>query len=133
MAQSSDLFLIAHKVRGEPAFDVAHKMTCPHCDKGKVSEEGTFEDEDCHECDSLGYWWIIPTSGHRAYPFFHIGLDEIEFEGNGNYSLSSELASMPDGLPDHYTTRAAPTLDLASALGIMRKLHAPTPPIKRRL
>lgn len=36
--------LILHKVRGEPAFDIAEQM-----------ENGM---------------WIIPTSGHRAYPYW---------------------------------------------------------------
>ena len=41
----SELYLILHKVRGEPAFDIAEKTMI-------AKEEG----------------WIIPTSGHRAYP-----------------------------------------------------------------
>ena len=41
----SDLYLILHKVRGEPAFDIATRLQI-------ADEEG----------------WIIPTSGHRAYP-----------------------------------------------------------------
>jgi hypothetical protein len=63
---ASQLYLIAHKVRGEPAFDVACKMEMPD-----------------------GDWWIIPTSGHRAYPFWHQELLDIWPE-------------MPADLPDHY-------------------------------
>ena len=40
-----NLYLILHKVRGEPAFDVAYPFK--------------FGDED---------GWLIPTSGHRAHP-----------------------------------------------------------------
>ena len=43
-----ELFLIAHKVRGEPAFDVAVQM--------HIAGEPA---------------WIVATSGHRAYPIMH--------------------------------------------------------------
>jgi hypothetical protein len=66
----SELYLIAHKVRGEPAFDIAIKM---------------------------GDWWIIPTSGHRAYPYWH-GTFMEELFHFGPYSLPE----MPADLPDHY-------------------------------
>lgn len=62
--------LILHKVRGEPAFDVATELQIG---------------------DELG--WIIPTSGHRAYPYQTWRLDELGF---GNPSI------VPDGVPDHY-------------------------------
>ena len=39
--------LVLLKVRGQPAFDIAERLEM---------EDG---DEE---------WWIIPTSGHRAYP-----------------------------------------------------------------
>ena len=66
----SKLYLIAHKVRGEPAFDIAIKM---------------------------GDWWIIPTSGHRAYPYWHCGFVPLE------------TGPMPADLPDHYPGAKAPT------------------------
>lgn len=43
----SEPYLILHKVRGEPAFDIAHKLMFGE-------EEG----------------WIVGTSGHRAYPYW---------------------------------------------------------------
>lgn len=94
----SELYLIAHKVRGEPAFDIATRMECPEC---HGTGRGGFDEEAwCDECDSLGYWWIVPTSGHRAYPYWDGELNKI-----ANFAAPCE---MPDSLPDHYTTRAAP-------------------------
>lgn len=121
-----DLFLIAHKVRGEPAFDVATKLECPEClGKGEgICSEGS--PHSCLECDSTGFWWIIPTSGHRAYPYFHVELNELR--------VVDELLHipMPPSLPDHYTTRAAPRIDLAAALGLRQPARA-APPLPRRL
>ena len=65
------IFLIAHKVRGEPAFDIAEQMP--------VGDE---------------IWWIIPTSGHRAYPFWHRVLED-------------QMPEMPEGVPDHYRCHSA--------------------------
>lgn len=84
----TNLFFIAHKVRGEPAFDVAEQM--------QVGEET---------------WWIIPTSGHRAYPFWTRSLLDVQ---EGGFDANEIL--MPEGLRDHYeissdkppTTRRAP-------------------------
>ena len=123
---TSDLFLIAHKVRGEPAFDVAIQMECPHCCHGDIPTAG------CHECDSLGFWWIIPTSGHRAYPWWHQALDGLGQGSDIGFWPDPIIDEMPEGLPDHYRCRAAPPLDLATALGIAKKLHSPLAPIKRR-
>jgi hypothetical protein len=67
------LFLIAHKVRGAPAFDIAERWP-----------EGTPSDP--------GPWWIVPTSGRRAYPW---AASEI-------VDVTAEMPPMPDGLPDHY-------------------------------
>lgn len=85
------LYLIAHKVRGEPAFDVAEQM--------KVGSET---------------WWVVPTSGHRAYPYWYAAFSQIDWEMfriNGN-----AVPPMPEGLPDHYAVaikapKAKATLD----------------------
>jgi hypothetical protein len=69
----TDLYLIAHKVRGERGYDVACKMEMPD-----------------------GTWWIIPTSGHRAYPFWHTYLGE------------PDTSPMPPDIQDHYATNAPP-------------------------
>lgn len=95
----TDLFLIAHRVRDEPAFDVASQMPCPIC--GVDGPEPT-----CSECDGTGYWWIVPTSGHRAYPWWHEPLLG-DFQSLGFRDSWIVLPDMPQGLPDHYTSRAA--------------------------
>jgi hypothetical protein len=77
----SNLYLILHKVRGEPAFDVAER-----CDG-----MGTGDDP--------GPWWIIPTSGHRAFPFIIEPLERM-VSVNGDQDW--------DALPDHYQLSMAP-------------------------
>lgn len=119
----NDLYLIAHKVRGEPAFDIATQVDCPEC-----------HTQGCNECDNQGWWFVIPTSGHRAYPWWHANLADID----DTYELSFEPTQlegpgpMPEGLPDHYTTRAQPTLSLADALGLRAAPKPPSTPILRR-
>lgn len=120
----SDLYLIAHKVRGEPAFDIAVKMECPIC-------RDVYE---CAECDSEGFWWIIPTSGHRAFPFWHSDLFGLLEEAHCSVNgwLGNTLANMPEDLPDHYPEVAAPSrpkIDI-SALLAKTSLQAP---FKRRV
>lgn len=129
----TDPYLIAHKVRGEPAFDVAIRMECSLC-----REDGGTISWGCPECDSLGYWWIIPTSGHRAYPYWYCPFEEIgcldkEWAGDEDRYLSlndPRFPSMPPSLPDHYAHRATPTISLTEALGIR---PAPQPKIVRRM
>lgn len=106
------LHLIAHKVRGQPAFDVAIQMP--------------MDDE---------VWWIIPTSGHRAYPYWYHPMDASLFAINAMDFLND----LPDPWPDHYW-QPGQTSDLAipddagssllSALGLPLK-SAPEP-IRRR-
>jgi hypothetical protein len=78
----TELFLIAHKVRGEPAFDVATQL--------QIGEE-------------LG--WVIPTSGHRAYPYWWYSLNRVI---NTITWVDQPPTSMPEGLRDHYAAHAAP-------------------------
>lgn len=86
----NELFLITHKVRGEPAFDVAHKLQIG-------DEEG----------------WIIPTSGHRAYPYWDKPLRELGVDRgpdwqwawgwNNETGTCQGLIPIPvDDWPDHY-------------------------------
>lgn len=89
---SEELFLILHKVRGAPAFDIAIR-----CD-----DMGTPEDP--------GPWWIIPTSGHRAYPYIY-----WEFRGQIDIGPSTNPYDIVTGKdewplwPDHYPDRPSPT------------------------
>ena|SRR5579872_4663162 len=107
-------YLIAHLVRGEPAFDIAIKMDVPTDDEP---------------------WWIIPTSGHRAYPWWSMELKRLGREGWGVYyedDLWKAVPPCPEGTPDHYTATPAPRgqgliRDLASILNLI-----PRPTIRRR-
>lgn len=120
----SELYLVAHKVRGEPAFDIATRMDCPLCN-------GIECEVVCHECDSLGFWWIIPTSGHRAFPYWDCTLADCLVNGAGEYeSIVYGVPPMPESLPDHYPDRKAPSNDLSALLAALPK--APSQPIKRR-
>ena len=114
---TSNLYLILHKVRGEPALDVA----------------------TCIGTDSDGDIWIIPTSGHRAYPVSSMDVQDLnklpEWEGVIEMWLSSATTAPEwDTLPDHYplpsakdkATRAVP--NLLEKLGLKR----PKPNIKVR-
>ncbi len=117
MTASIDLHLIAHKVRGEPAFDVATRIECAECHSATM-------DYICRECDGFGYWWIVPTSGHRAYPYWHEALS-ILTDG-----LHNSIPEMPEGLPDHYQTRAAPAVaprpaGLEAMMAAARSANAP--------
>jgi hypothetical protein len=111
---TSELYLGAHKVHGEPAFDIMTRCECPEC----ISM-------GCPECDDLGYWWIVPTSGHRAYPYWS---DSLRW-------YMDEMCNVPEcptDLHDHYPHRAAPTISLTQALGL-GKPAAPQPPLVRRI
>lgn len=90
--------LILHKVRGEPAFDVAIQI-----DIGDVKG------------------WIIPTSGHRAYPYWQVPLDGIPFAG---------VPSMPADWPDHYEPSGSPP---PPSFNIMSIISPMMTKIKRRL
>lgn len=127
---TADLYLIAHKVRGEPAFDIAQHIKCPICEAVMQGLDHGSISPGCDECDGEGFWWIIPTSGHRAYPYWHCPLDNAVdwhmMRINGN-----ELLPMPSSWPDHYTTteRREPMIgSLLTKLG----LRKPKAPINRR-
>jgi hypothetical protein len=95
----TDLYLILHKVRGEPAFDIAEKIM--------IGEEDG---------------WIIPTSGHRAFPI-------------NMTPLATPITPVNEAdwkaLPDHYQTTKEPPFKLN-----VRQLLAgfrPTLNFKRRV
>lgn len=113
----SDPSLILHKVRGEPAFDIATKIRCPVCAGQDLDGENAF---DCSECED-GFWWIIPTSGHRAHPIWFCTLDDfvdynqhlgIVYYGESDRENVRDLNSVPD----HYPSRAASLIDLLTEI-----------------
>jgi hypothetical protein len=90
--------LVLHKVRGEPAFDIAEQM--------EVGDE---------------VWWIIPTSGHRAYPYKTWPIDYNRYQ----------LEGIPPEWPDHY---AAPDGNIIEPkINIGSLLSKLVPKIKRRI
>src|SRR6266571_1229398 len=115
---TSPPYLILHKVRGKPAFDIAVKMEV--------------------ECESdPGPWWMIPTSGHRAYPLKAWELSDLadtsDINDDGWHDrpadyvdqLGSDRFAHDHGqfsdLPDHYendktTTAGGPVVAVADIL-----------------
>jgi hypothetical protein len=80
--------LILHKVRGEPAFDVAQQIAV----NGEL-------------------WWIIPTSGHRAYPYKTWNLEDLHDTSDinrfGYHSTPVKFEDkVPPDWPDHYQVGA---------------------------
>lgn len=105
----SEPFLVLHKVRGEPAFDIATKLMIG-------DEEG----------------WIIPTSGHRAYPYWQISFQDMnEMECARDGGMFDRLPPMPPNWPDHYATKSSPPPSLSSFItAIIDKV---IPKIDRRI
>jgi hypothetical protein len=80
----NELYLILHKVRGEPAYDIAHRLQIG-------DEQG----------------WIIPTSGHRAHPYWWRALTHLRLTSAPEQETVLDLAlPMPNDWPDHYTIHA---------------------------
>lgn len=123
----SELYLIAHSVRGEAAFDVALRMECPHCQGHGDLNIADAAFIPCVECEEVGYWWIIPTSGHRAYPWWTRTLTGCMVT-NAEENPMEAAGPMPPAWPDHYHTRASPKLDITSLFKVAPKAH-----ITRRL
>lgn len=138
----TDLYLIAHKVRSEAAFDIACQIQCPECQGGSIIHSvnnytnGTDTVISCQECDGEGYWWIIPTSGHRAYPYWSKPLSDAKFNCDSTcltyegfaWEDVTDVGQMPPDLPDHYTTRAAgptPKRNLLAELGLSKPVGHP--------
>jgi hypothetical protein len=131
---TNDLFLIAHKVRNEPAFDIACQMECPECNGhgDRNIADATFI--ACTECDSLGFWWIVPTSGHRAYPWYCIELRNLHI-GFSKVSVTTVQVQDLDinSYPDHYHLTASPATIRSRLEDLLAHLPAtPSKPFKRR-
>ena len=92
MPRQSRPYLILHKVRGEPAFDIATY----------IDELGPGRD-----------YWIVTTSGHRAYPCRWWDLEDladvsdINEHGFHDYPWTFDHTLPPD-LPDHYEQAKTP-------------------------
>lgn len=109
----SELYLVAHKVRGEPAFDIAIMLDV-------LDEDGDM-------------MWIIPTSGHRAYPWWWTDLTKLQLIDETDVFMSDGFdnvcGTMPPDLQDHYHLDAPrPTVKLIDRLNLRTTL----PPIVRR-
>lgn len=74
---SDELYLIAHKLRGAPTFDIAIQMI--------------MDDE---------VWWILPSTGHRAYPSAWQPLQTLLVEGSP--TTYDKWCMLPADLPDFY-------------------------------
>lgn len=111
-------YLIAHKCRGEPAFDIAEQMPCPECNA-----------HGCFECDNLGYWWMM--HGARAYPYWSFSLDDIADKFDPFVGFA--VPPMPEGHPDHFHAndrKAQPKgPSLLDRLGLRKHVE----PIRRRV
>jgi hypothetical protein len=131
----TDLYLIAHKVRGEPAFDIARRACAsppcqPNCGRWKAGHCADHDEEV----------WIIPTSGHRAYPYFYVELSKLKMyfhsqDGQWTDRFDLFLGKMPTDLEDHYTIRADPSTPRPAPSGLLALLGLgkPKPTIARRL
>lgn len=95
----SEPFLILHKVRGKPEFDVAAK-SCPG-PRPCQPDCGCWDGESCLVEDD----WTVTTSGHRAHPLFWWKISELA-STDGWSSPIEVLSDLGDKLalvPDHYS------------------------------
>jgi hypothetical protein len=111
-------YLIAHIVRGEPSFDIA------------ILAEDMGTDTD------PGPWWIMPSTGHRCYPFASWNVEDLaDISDYPHEKPWTVLDKAPDDHPDfcHYTlapaSNPAAGLELLSKLGLIK----PKEPLKRRI
>lgn len=96
--------LILHKVRGEPAFDIAEPFTT----------------EDGEEM------WIVSTSGHRAYPYWSALLTDIV------HGDPFPTPPIPESWPDHYPANTSPAVLSTTALSLLQSIGLGPKAIKRR-
>jgi len=104
----NDLYLILHKVRGEPAFDVAQRIE--HSFANLVDANEPVRD----------HIWIIPTSGHRAYPVWEYPLLDLYSHPDVGSLSPLELwgGELPPDIRDHYAAsepRAVPAVRRVAA------------------
>ena len=83
-------YLVAHKCRGELVFDVAIKT-------GMVLSDGEV--------------WIMPTTGHRVYPFWGVKINSLflrDVVRDGYERLMDAVPEIPEGHRDHYAVNDTP-------------------------
>lgn len=93
---SEEPYLIAHLVSGITAFDIAIKLCdattdelCqPNCGFTSVCKKSQL--------------WLIPTSGHRAHPFYIVPLKECLDIHYMDGEVDHPMIAPPDW-PDHYS------------------------------
>lgn len=108
----SQPYLILHKVRGAPAFDIAVRA----------------EFEDGEE------YWVVSSSGHRAYPTKWWELEYLADGSDYPHAIPYEYLDrpFPEGWPDHYSPREAPAVIATSALSLLSRIGLAAAPLKRR-
>lgn len=87
---TEQLYLVAHKCRGELTFDVA------------VQTDIVMSD---------GPVWIMPTTGHRVYPFWAIKMENLHvlaLQGPAFVRLMEAVPEIPEGHRDHYAINDKP-------------------------
>ena len=130
-------FLIAHIVRGSPAFDIAIR----YCSASPCQPDcGLWNGEACKA--QVEEWWIVPTSGHRAYPYWSHKLIVQQLSTSEIWVVldsPSNVPPPPEDWPDHYqsaidSSPLSPS-DRASGASLIERLGLAKPkePIKRRI
>ena len=88
-------YLILHKVRGKPQFDIADKAM--------------FGDEE---------GWSLCTCGHRAWPYQWWDLDDPD-----RIAWTGDVLDMPPDTPEHYPSKSEPRavkhVDIGSILSTL--------------
>lgn len=106
----SDTYLILHKVRGEPAFDIAERVT--------------IADEDA---------WIISTSGWRAYPLRWWLVEDLADISDYPHQYPQRVADAADlsTIPDHFEVGkdTSVKIDIDAFIATITKQE----PIRRRI
>lgn len=122
-------YLIAHKVRGERAFDIASKIKCPVCEP--IRQGLDVSSPGCEDCDGEGNWWIVCTSGHRAFPDGSWALDELADISDYPHQRPMEIGEPDETLPEHYQVSAAKGEGKVTARDLLKNLIK-REPIERR-
>ena len=106
-------YLILHKVRGEPAFDIGHKLS-----------------------DDM---WIVSTSGHTAYPVKYWDLEDIadvsDINTFGFHSRPIAELGVPISAswPDHFQQISKPTAPRRTVVDILSLITMKTTVKARRI